>query len=573
MTGGLAAALLPRVEYSGATWVGCSTGRARNANQRGPFSEVEALGEGTLATVDIPAEHYSGFYEGFSNSALWPALHSRVNLIDVSDIDYVCYRNVNAVMGQALLSLRSEETAFWVQDYHFLPLGAQLRQSGIDQPIGLFLHTPWPVPAVIQHVPHHREVIKAMLAYDLIGFQTEEHCRNFLSYVGANLGVATENGLVISRHRPTRCQVFPIGIDVDKFAELAARSGSRPWVSWLRRSFKVETLAIGVDRLDYTKGLDNRIRAFDCLWSKQPDLARKVSLLQIATPSRSGIKAYRNLQGYLARRVREVNNRHGDVDWTPIRYLETGFSQTVLAALYRTAKVAVVTPMRDGMNLVAKEFVAAQDPTDPGVLVLSKFAGAANELDGALVVDPDDIGGMVNAISSAISMPLDQRRSRWQAMMEKLQGYTIQQWFSDFVAELEKSRAVEVAGEFIPQDVGAPSSSKRRKVEDDSAGPSSHLDLPRQLSYPAADVPAWAPANDFGHAVPLGWDHGPQTAPDVLIGVLTRSGDLPTPFQPMTNLYIRGQPYAAVLRAGIREPTPNNPLGVNVILIPRLRGG
>ncbi|WJR78728.1 trehalose-6-phosphate synthase [Bradyrhizobium sp. NP1] len=436
MTGGLAAALLPVVENSGAIWVG-SSGRVREGSQKEPFAEVEALGSGALAMLDLPAAHYGGYYEGFANSALWPALHSRSDLIRVSNGDYLSYREVNAFMARALLRFRKPDVAFWVQDYHFLALGAELRELGVTEPVGFFLHTPWPAQAVIEGVPHHRELIGAMLAYDLIGFQTEEDCRNFVSYVRADLGLEVRNGVVISHHGRTRLDVFPIGIDAEKFAAAAARAVSHPDVSRLRRSLNGEKLAIGVDRLDYSKGLVNRIVAFDRMWTEQPHLARAVSLLQIATPSRGGIEAYGNLQSEVAKLVSDVNGRHGEVDWTPIRYLNKGYSQAVLAGLYRTAQVGVVTPLHDGMNLVAKEYVAAQNPADPGVLVLSKFAGAANELDTALLVNPHDVDGMARALAMALAMPLTERRMRWEAMMAKLRAHTIDHWLADFVAALE----------------------------------------------------------------------------------------------------------------------------------------
>ena len=439
MTGGLAAALLPVVEKSGAIWVG-SSGRVRDGAQKEPFAEIEALGAGALATLDLPAAHYGGYYEGFANSALWPALHSRADLIRASEEDYLSYREVNAFMARALLRFGKPDTAFWIQDYHFLALGAELRDRGLTQPIGFFLHTPWPGPAMMQGVPHHRELIEAMLAYDLIGFQTQDDCENFLNYVSSELALEIENGVITSRQGRTRVAVFPIGIDVEKFAVQAAKAVSHPDVSRLRRSLNGEKLAIGVDRLDYSKGLINRINAFDRMWTSQPALARTVSLLQIATPSRGAIEAYGNLQNDLAKLVSDVNGRHGEVDWTPIRYLNKGFSQTVLAGLYRTAQVGVVTPLHDGMNLVAKEYVAAQNPADPGVLVLSKFAGAANELDTALLVNPHDIDGMARAIATALSMPLTERRMRWEAMMEKLCASTIQQWFADFVDALQETR-------------------------------------------------------------------------------------------------------------------------------------
>ena len=444
ITGGLAAALLPIVEKSGAIWVG-SSGRVRDGVQKEPFAEVEALGTGALAMLDLPAAHYGGYYEGFANSALWPALHSRADLIRVSQGDYLSYREVNAFMARALLRFRKTDTAFWIQDYHFLALGAELRDLGVTQPIGFFLHTPWPARDVIEGVPHHRDLVQAMLAYDLIGFQTDDDCENFASYLTSTLGLVVDDGVVMSRHGATRIAVFPIGIDVEKFARQAAKSVSHPDVSRLRRSLNGEKLAIGVDRLDYSKGLVNRINAFDRMWTTHPSMARTVSLLQIATPSRGAIEAYGNLQSELAKLVSDVNGRHGEVDWTPIRYLNKGFSQTVLAGLYRTAQVGVVTPLHDGMNLVAKEYVAAQNPDDPGVLVLSKFAGAANELDTALLVNPHDIDGMARTIAVALSMPFPERRMRWEAMMAKLRRRSIQQWFTSFVDALEPARAASEA--------------------------------------------------------------------------------------------------------------------------------
>jgi trehalose 6-phosphate synthase len=440
MTGGLAAALLPVVEKSGAIWVG-SSGRVRDGNQKEPFAEIEALGAGALAMLDLPAAHYGGYYEGFANSALWPALHSRADLIRASEDDYASYREVNAFMARALLRFQKPDSMFWIQDYHFLALGAELRDLGISQPLGLFLHTPWPTRAVISGVPHHGALIEAMLAYDLIGFQTEEDCENFLSYAEFDLDLVVHDGVVISRYGRTRAAVFPIGIDPQKFAQLAAKAVTHPDVSRLRRSLNGEALAIGVDRLDYSKGLVNRIKAFDKMWTWYPQLLRAASLLQIATPSRGAIEAYGNLQTEVAKLVSDVNGIHGEVDWTPIRYLNKGFGQAVLAGLYRTAQVGVVTPLQDGMNLVAKEYVAAQNPENPGVLVLSKFAGAANELDTALLVNPHDIDGMARTIATALSMPLTERRLRWEAMMTKLRGGTIQQWFADFIDALKDSQA------------------------------------------------------------------------------------------------------------------------------------
>ncbi|CCE11412.1 Trehalose-6-phosphate synthase [Bradyrhizobium sp. STM 3843] len=449
MTGGLAAALLPVVEKSGAIWVG-SSGRVRDGAQLEPIVEIEPLGEGALALLDLPAAHYAGYYEGFANSALWPALHSRSDLIRVSHDDYESYREVNAFVARSLMRFHKPDTLFWIQDYHFLSLGAELRDLGVKSAIGFFLHTPWPSRCVVDSLPHHPELLEAMLAYDLIGFQTADDCENFIDCLRTSLGLKVKGGVVRSRHGRTRLAVFPIGIDADKFAQAATKAVSHPDVSRLRRSLQGEKLAIGVDRLDYSKGLVNRISAFDRMWSLHPNLLRSVSLLQIATPSRESIPAYGNLQSEVARLISEVNGRHGEVDWTPIRYLNKGYGQSVLAGLYRTAQVGVVTPLYDGMNLVAKEYVAAQSPVDPGVLVLSKFAGAANELDAALLVNPHDIDGMARTIATALSMPLAERCMRYEAMMAKLHRHSIQQWFADFVTALQATELDEADVEPLP---------------------------------------------------------------------------------------------------------------------------
>jgi trehalose 6-phosphate synthase len=437
INGGLAAALLPAVTASGAIWVGSSGKFADSSEKREPFAEIEALGSGALATVDLPAAQYRGFYQGFANSALWPVLHSRTDLIRINADDYASYREINSIMARALLRFAKPDAVFWIHDYHFLTLAAELRRLGIDQPVGFFLHTPFPARHTLMSLPHHRELIQAMLAYDLIGFQTDEDRTNFADYLMHEIGLVMRGDAVVSDRGTTRLATFPIGIDAAAFADRAARSINRAEVARLRASLLGARLVIGVDRLDYSKGLDTRFRAFDLALRKNPALKRTVRLLQIATLSRSEIATYRQLQGDLAALVGEINGRHAEVDWTPIRYLNRGFGQSILAGFYRAARVGLVTPLHDGMNLVAKEYVAAQDPADPGVLVLSQFAGAAKQLEAALLVNPHDIEAMAAAISLALAMPLEERRERWTAMMRVLEASSLTHWFETYVAALK----------------------------------------------------------------------------------------------------------------------------------------
>ena len=440
VSGGLAAALIPMVRDSGAIWVGTNDPAEDAATGSDCSAAPEALGRGALARVRVPARHYRGYYEGFANSGLWPALHSRPDLIHVTEDEYVSYRAVNACMAQALLPFSEPDAVYWVHDYHFLTLGAELRQLKIDRPIGFFLHTPWAARSAMLAMPHHGDLVQAMLAYDLVGFQTDEDRQNFEDYLKAELGLTVIDGGVASEWGLTQIATFPIGIDVDDFAARAARAVNRPEVARLRNSLQGGKLVIGVDRLDYSKGIANRVRAFDRMLVTTPSFKRAVSLLQIAVPTRSGIRAYRDLKSELSALVGEINGRYGEVDWMPIRYLNRGFAQSTLAGFYRAAHVGLVTPLQDGMNLVAKEYVAAQDPSDPGVLVLSSFAGAAKELDTALMVNPHDIDGMARQIATALAMPPEERRERWQAMVAKLRTASVQIWFSEFLQALGSVR-------------------------------------------------------------------------------------------------------------------------------------
>jgi len=250
----------------------------------------------------------------------------------------------------------------------------------------------------------------------------------------------------------TKLASFPIGIDAKAFADYSVQASTRPEIARLRASVQGAKLAIGVDRIDYSKGLDNRLHAFDRLFHTRPELKRQLCLLQIALPSRGQIAIYGDLQAELATLVSDINGRHGEIDWIPIRYLTKGFPQSMLAGLYRTAQVGLVTPLHDGMNLVAKEYVAAQNPLDPGVLVLSKLAGAAQQLDAALLVNPHDVEEIGQAICTAMTMGLEERCERWQAMIETLQRNDIDDWFANFISALDKtSRVTRIpAGEEAP---------------------------------------------------------------------------------------------------------------------------
>ncbi|MCC8971187.1 alpha,alpha-trehalose-phosphate synthase (UDP-forming) [Bradyrhizobium brasilense] len=445
-TGGLAAALEPVVQRSGAVWIGSSENRGDGTERPLPLVKT---GAGEVARLELPAKDYPGYYRGFSNSTLWPALHSLPGQMLGSDEDYDSYRNINDFIARAAFDVRDRD-GFWVHDYHLLPLGAALHDLGIERPTGFFLHTPWPAPDMIERVPNHRELMKSMLKYDLLGFQTNWDLNNFAAGLRTHFGLESKDGVVTTERGQTRLQKFPIGIDPKQFAEYLAADLSpaeQEKVSSLLQNFKDAKFAIGVDRLDYTKGIDKRVEGLDQLLKTEP---HSISLLQIAPSSRADVEEYQKYKDHVERAINNVNNEHGTDEWTPIHYTNDSFSQAALARLYRAAKIGVVTPLRDGMNLVAKEYVAAQDPQDPGVLVLSKFAGAAEDFDEneALLVDPNHPEEIAAAISKAANMPLEERVTRWRSMMDKIESFTIHDWSADNVRELDKSRVTVPADQF-----------------------------------------------------------------------------------------------------------------------------
>ncbi|VIO69808.1 alpha,alpha-trehalose-phosphate synthase (UDP-forming) [Bradyrhizobium ivorense] len=445
-TGGLAAALEPVVQRSGAVWVGSSENRGDGAEVPLPLVKT---GAGFAARLDLPAADHAGYYRGFSNSTLWPALHSLPDRMSVSEHDYEGYQRTNDFIAGAVFEVRDRDL-LWVHDYHLLPLGARLHELGIDRPTGFFLHTPWPAPDMVEYVPNHRELMKATLKYDLIGFQTNQDLNNYSAYLRTHFGLKTKDGVVTTERGQTRLKKFPIGIDPKQFADYLAAdlsAAEQEKVSSLLQNFEGSKFAIGVDRLDYTKGIDKRVEGFNQPLRTEP---HSISLLQIAPSSRADVEQYQKYREEVESAINRVNAEHGTDRWSPIHYKNDSFSQAALARLYRAAHVGVVTPLRDGMNLVAKEYVAAQDPKDPGVLVLSKFAGAAEDFNEneALLVDPNHPEEIAAAISRATHMPPEERVTRWRPMMDKIESYTIHDWAADYISELDKSRVTVPADQF-----------------------------------------------------------------------------------------------------------------------------
>jgi len=397
---------------------------------------VEARGV-TYATVDLTAEAHRAFYVGFANGALWPLLHFRLGLMHFRREDYAGYLAVNETFAAALSQVVQSDDTVWAHDYHLLPFGRMLRQHGFQGPLGFFLHVPFVPPSMLEAMPVARELVADMCAYDLVGFQTEEHARDFRDCAHRMLGATVDGEWVRLNGRRTRAFANPIGINAQAFAEEAERAANDRLVQRVAGSLVGRMLAIGVDRMDYSKGLPQRFEAYGRLLERHPEHRRKIHGLQICPRSREEVDEYLKLRAELDRLTGRINGRFSELDWTPLRYSTRPAPRATLAGLYRIGRIGVVTPLRDGMNLVAKEFVAAQPDDDPGVLVLSQFAGAAHELTEALIVNPFDPDAIADAMHVGLTMPLGERRERQAALKTKVFRTTADAFCRRFITALE----------------------------------------------------------------------------------------------------------------------------------------
>ena len=327
----------------------------------------------------------------------------------------------------------------WVQDYHMIPLGQELRKRGCKNRIGFFLHTPWPPRRLLLTLPEATELVATLFAYDVIGFHTDEWLQSFVDFVVLESGGVFADGILRLEGRQIRLITCPIGIDSDEFATLAKGEEAQKTFRQMRESAGGRAMMVGVDRLDYSKGLEERFLGYERFLIENPEERKEVFLLQIAPPSRGTVESYQRIRSSLEGLSGRINGAHADVDWVPIRYVNQGYPRAVLAGIYRAARMALVTPIRDGMNLVAKEFVAAQDPDDPGVLILSRFAGAASQLTDALLINPYSAEEMSDAIRTALAMPKAERIRRWQAMFNVICEQDVMWWRRRFTDALEQS--------------------------------------------------------------------------------------------------------------------------------------
>lgn len=442
--GGLAVALRDAFDQNDGLWFGWSGDVAEESSGQVRFVRS---GRVTYAVVDLGRVDYDRYYNGFANSSLWPLLHYRLGLVDFRREDFNGYLRVNRAMAAALKPLLRPDDLIWVHDYHLIPFGLELRRLGVTNPIGFFLHTPFPPAGVMESLPASDSLGECFLAYDLVGLQTERDRRGFADYVAYTLGGRMQpDGGFEAFGRSSRVAAFGVGIEAEEFARQAAEAETSEETLRLKESLAGRQLIIGVDRLDFSKGLPNRFLSYGELLGRWPDHRSKVTYLQVAPTSRGEVSQYRSLRHELEQIAGRINGKYAEFDWAPLRYLNRTLSRRVLSGFFRVSRVGLVTPLRDGMNLVAKEYVAAQPAHDPGVLILSRFAGAAEALTAALLVNPFDIEAVAEALHAALIMPSDERRARWQAMMEQIRTDNASRWAQQYLAALRNTRAGAPSG-------------------------------------------------------------------------------------------------------------------------------
>ena len=432
--GGLAVALSAALREMGGIWFGWSGEVTEEFSGHINFQRVDGV---TTATVDLEEQDVEEYYNGYANRTLWPLFHYRVDLAEFERGFAEGYQRANERFADTVTPLIEPEDVIWVQDYHMFPLGAELRKRGVRNRIGFFLHIPWPPRRLLATLPEAPELVGALLEYDVIGFHTDEWLQSFCDYARDELGGSVDaSGLLTLGKRKVQLVACPIGIEAREFAAMATQDLARETCERVTKSAVGRALIVGVDRLDYSKGLEERFLGYERFLSEYPEERKEVVLLQIAPPSRGSVESYQRIRNTLEGLAGRINGAHAALDWVPIRYVNQGYPRAVLAGVYRASRIGLVTPLRDGMNLVAKEYVAAQDPEDPGVLILSRFTGAAEQMTEALLINPHSAEEMADAIRRALRMPREERVRRWRALMDGVLEQDVYWWGKTFTRAL-----------------------------------------------------------------------------------------------------------------------------------------
>ena len=446
-SGGLVTALEPLLREHGGIWIG-STGTEQDPEAARQIREELA----TLAQehhyryepIALTPEEQSKYYEGFSNEIVWPLFHDLQSRCNFDPTYWEFYLRVNTRFAECAAKVAEKDSLIWINDYQLMQVAPILRQLSPEAQLVFFLHIPFPPPDIFEKLPWRRQVLEGLLAHDVVGFQTARDVRNFVACLRASLPGVTltrksgEMRVARTEGRETLIGAFPISIDFNDFEHASDADDVRRRVAALRtQQSKNMVTVLGIDRLDYTKGIPERLKAYGLFLSRHPELHRKAQLIQIVVPSRESIAGYQILKAEIERLVTQVNGEFAEPGWVPINYIHRSLARTELLSLYRAAQVAFITPLKDGMNLVAKEYCACRHEND-GVLILSEFAGAATELKlGSMLVNPYDQSAVASALAEAVTMDLPEQRRRMTRLRNQVRKSNLSAWLGCFLAQVE----------------------------------------------------------------------------------------------------------------------------------------
>ncbi|UZD22099.1 bifunctional alpha,alpha-trehalose-phosphate synthase (UDP-forming)/trehalose-phosphatase [Algoriphagus halophytocola] len=448
--GGLATGLGSIYKQGENIWIGWPGNTVDDPEQRAEI--ILELHDLKMAPVFLSKEDVEEFYEGFSNETLWPAFHYFTQYMVYNPEHWEAYVRVNQKFCEAILKKAGPDDTIWVHDYQLLLLPQMLRDVLPNATIAFFQHIPFPSYEILRMIPWRKELLEGICGADLIGFHTYDDMRHFLSAVGRITGLSSESGYIQAENRIINVDSFPMGIDYDKFAKQAKSKKTLRYVQQFSQLVEGQKMLLTIDRLDYSKGIPQRIQAFNQLLEQHKELHGKVSMIMIVVPSRDKVQSYKELKEEIDLLVGRINSEYSTLNWVPVHYFYRSFPFEELSAFYNMSDIALVTPLRDGMNLVCKEFVASKTDQS-GVLILSEMAGASKELQDAILVNPNDRQGVVDAIYSALSMKPDEQQARMASMQESLKKYDVFQWVKVFMDRVEHVKGKQA--ELTSKDVDA----------------------------------------------------------------------------------------------------------------------
>jgi trehalose 6-phosphate synthase/phosphatase len=437
--GGLSTAMSSLSDSYNLTWIGWPGIADEELTASDKKKITKEFKSQNYIPVFLTQNQIDRFYSGYSNDNIWPLFHYFQSLATFSDKDWRIYQQVNKLFSNHVKEEADKDSIIWIHDYQLMLLPAMVRAVLPSSSIGFFLHIPFPSYELFRLLPKGQEILKGILGADLVGFHIYDYVRHFLSSIYRGLGLRHEYGELVYKDRLINIDAFPIGIDYDKFASAHKKRLVKKQVDIINEHYKNKKIILSVDRLDYTKGILNRLEAFEILLKKYPQYIRKVNLIVVAVPSRTDVEIYQQLRGEVETTISRINGAHGTVDWTPISYHYKNLPFSEVAALFIRADIALLTPLRDGMNLVAKEYVASKQD-QAGALILSEMTGASDELPEAITVNPNDINSIVEATVNALKLSKRSQISELKKIQQRLKRYDVYAWAEDFIASIYETK-------------------------------------------------------------------------------------------------------------------------------------